>query len=408
MKRSIALMMVITLFLLMQLSGCARKTEKTAASLGGTSSSPSAETAAENEIPAVSQEPELDFTYNESDCTPWQLAYLSLLRDIGKREAPVRLAQADGSADGDAIASLSYSYCLYDVDKDAIPEILIRFGQCEADFHTQVYTCRSDSAIFVGDFSSGESGLYTYPSENAVLLDFGHMGYSYMDKISIIDSALVTREIYTEDTSENSDSDYTEPDKIVPGAVYLHEFRTTLNLPEYTPLTLPIYDYNSASSSGNTASADADKKAIAEVLAGNRKLYGVSGDGFGGDTGWMSFSDYCQPGAAYQYAGQPLQIKKSAWIDFNSDGRGECILVLAEAGQTSASDEIYVLLSEQDGVVYAYCINYSCDAQVYQDGVFGSSGDWTFGISFYKNQCYQYSKSHAAGIPAADWLTQNA
>lgn len=349
-----------------------------------------------------------DFSYDESSCSSWQLAYVALLQEIITRETPVRTADSNGRSDenGDQLSS---SYCLYDVDKDGIPEIFIRFGNCEANYRTEVYTCRNGSVLSLGEYPSGHSCLYTFPNENAVLLSWGYMGYAEMDKIGISNNALVFKEILTEDISQNPEANYTAADKIVPGSVYLPEFRTALNLPQYAPLTLPIYDYGKTGSNANNLNAtdDSGKKAINEVLAGTRKLYGVSGDGYGGDTGWMSFSEYRRPGGVDQYAKQPLQLRKTGWVDFNNDGLAECILVLGEKSGNAGSSDKYVILCEQNGVVYAYCINYSCDYEVYQDGVFAGESDWAFGISFYKNQCYQYGKFHDPSKDSIIWDTYN-
>jgi hypothetical protein len=230
------------------------------------------------------------------------------------------------------------------------------------------------------------------------------MGYAEMDKISLTDGALVFENIFTEDLSNNPNIDYTEADKIVPGAVYLYENRIILNLPQYNALTIPVYNYDPATSPSVSAGS-MHSDAIQEVLAGSRELYGISADGFGGDTGWMSFSDYCQPGAADQYGNQPLQLIKYGWVDINQDGGQERILLLGEAGQTVVSRDKYVILSEQAGMVYAYCINYSCDKEIYQDGVFAGESDWSFCISFYRNQCYIYTKAHDVSIPAVEWET---
>ncbi len=350
-------------------------------------------------------EPTPNFSIDESACKLWQLAYVTLLRQTINNEKPVRIAHSEGNFN-DSDPQLSDSYWLYDVDKDGIPEIFIKYGNCEADFYTEVYTYKNESLIHIGDFPSGHTSLYTWPEENAVLLVWGHMGYAEMDKLSIVNGELAFKNIFTEDISQNPGEEYTETEKIVPGAAYLEAYRTTLNLPQYTSLTLPVYNYYP----GTSPAADGGRgnKAIQEVLAGNKKLYGVSADGFGGDTGWMFFKDYCQPGAASKYASQPLEILKSGWVDFNQDGREEGILLMGEGAQSSISDDIYVVISEQDGIVYAYCINFGCREEVYQDGVFAvydSDIDVSFGISFYKNQCYTYSKAYDINVPAITWET---
>jgi hypothetical protein len=361
------------------------------------------------------QEP--DFSCDESFCTPWQMAYLTLLRDIISRETTERIAEIEGSAD--TSIQLSDSYCLYDIDKDEIPEIFIKFGCCEADYRTEVYTFKNESVAFVGDFGSGHSCLYTWPGENAILLHWGHMGYASMYQISIVNGTLVVGdEIFSEDLSE-SEADYTDPSEIVPGSVYIPYFWTMLNREDtipwmlnnesppspslFIPLTLPIYDYYPATSPGNSVAYGNMREAAEKVMSGQRKIYGVSGDGFGGDTGWIYFDDYCQPGTVDRYAKQPMQVRKSGWVDFNQDGREEYILYLGESEKTAISSDIYVILSGQDDVVYAYCLNYDCNDEVYQDGMFAGEYALPFGISFYKNQCYTYEKAHDPNTPAIAW-----
>lgn len=416
MKRSIALM-AVPLLLLMLLSGCAGEVEQAGASPDVSMPADSA-TAPET----TPREPVLDFSYDESACTPWQTAYLTLLRDIISRETPERIAEIEGSPEADYSMQLSYSYCLYDVDKDQIPEIFIQFGCYKADFQTEVYTFQSGSAVFVGDFYSGHSSLHTWPGENAVVCYRAHMSYCEMDKISVVDGSLMFEEIYADDINEVPVRDYTQPDEIVPDAVDLPAYWTILNhelttpwmncgnyypLPSpdmFMPLTLPIYDYCPATSARNMAASGDTKKAVAELLEGKRELYGVSGDGFGGDTGWLSFHDYCQPGAVAVLTDYPMRIVKSGWVDFNGDGREECILYLEEGPQAKFPAEIYVVLSAQDGVVYAYSFNFMEDYDVFQDGVFYKEGyENGRGISFFKNQCYVDYKPHDIGTPAIVW-----
>ena len=422
MIKRITLIMAITLLLLF--SGCMGNDDIEQAD--ASSDTPTAVPTLEGEHAEVmpeteAEEPVLDFSYDESACTPWQSAYLVLLRAIVSRETPERIAEIEGSPDADRSMQLSDCYCLYDVDKDEIPEIFITFGCCEADYRTEVYTFRDGSVVLMGDFGFSHSILYTWPGENAVLRSWGHMGYGGMDKISIVDGALISEEIFAEDISEK-DVDYTEPDAIVPGASSLPEFNIMLNYQLTTPLaplndeyppsspsmfmplTLPVYDYCPATSTRNITVNGNTKEAVAEVLAGDRGLYGVSGDGYQGDTGWMSFHDYCQPGAVNVYADYPMQIRKSGWVDFNQDGREEYILHMEESLPAEHPAEIYVVLSEQDGIVYAYSSNYMEEYGVFADGVFYKEGhDCGRGISFYKNQCYTYRRSHDIDTPAIVW-----
>jgi hypothetical protein len=410
MKRRVVTITAAILLILTLLSGCYTETNTDLTSASPDTSEQVSATPVDgvptlsdtpSESPSESDTPPLDFSCDETACRPWQLAYLALLRDICQSDAKIISARDKdrGSEYWDEL--ISEHYCLYDVDKDGIPEIFIRFGESEAEYRTKVYTCQNGSAVYAGEFISGHSALYTWPEDNAVLFYVAHMGYAEIYKISIKDGKINKTEIFTE-AINGEDRDYTAPGSIVPGSVRLDDYRTMLTLPELTPLTLPIYAYYPETRPITDKSAGDSRKAITEVLAGTRHLYGVSGDGFNGDTGWMTFHDYCQPETVYEYARKHMKTQKSGWADFNQEGREECILYLVEDTEDAYKNDVYVILSEQDGTVYAYCLSYF-DGEVFRDGVFSDDYGWSFGLSFYKNQCYEYEKAHDITIPPVEW-----
>ena len=74
------------------------------------------------------------------------------------------------------------SYSIYDMDGDHWPELLIKFGFCEADFRWLVYTMQENKASFIGDFNGGHTILYTC-SKGGVYYCYGHMGYETVGRI---------------------------------------------------------------------------------------------------------------------------------------------------------------------------------------------------------------------------------
>ena len=46
--------------------------------------------------------------------------------------------------------NVSSGYALYDIDKDGVPELLVRFGDCEAADHTKIYTFRDGEMALAG------------------------------------------------------------------------------------------------------------------------------------------------------------------------------------------------------------------------------------------------------------------
>lgn len=338
-----------------------------------------------------------DVSYDETGLAQWQKAYLAFLRELCAREAPIR--RAGGGAlfyNGDP--QLSSSYALYDIDKDGVPELFLEYGSTA----TEVYTVRDGTAVLCPgeELYLKSASLYTWPGENGVLFRWGRMGGAFMNKISLVDGVLVTQaNIFTEGYAAGSEAveDYTEPCQVVPGSEYIDPDRTFVTLPGCAPLALPIYRYG-LDGPIPTACAGDTRAAIGAVLAGRRPLYGVSGDGFGGDTGWLTLEEYCRPGVASRYAKLPLRLEEKYWLDLNGDGQEECVLRLREEGDGGLSP--YVILSCQDGVVYAYCINYTSESVLRQDGSF-SAGGWCFSLSFWKNQCTQINRLYVPGAPPA-------
>lgn len=340
----------------------------------------------------------------------WRNAYKSFLTDLCQRETAVRnIDRPDYDPDtyGSELSAQSSGYCLYDIDEDGVPEMFVRYGSGEADYLTRVYTCLEGVVAQAGEFPSGHASLYTWPGENAVAYDWGHMGGHFVDKITLEDGGL-TQEIFFEEGTDGPAETYTEVADLVPGSLYLWENRTILGrdlLAEGTtgrevPLTLPIDDYGKPQERAeiDPARDQTARAAIQAALDGESPLIGVSADGFGGDTGEMLLDAYLAPGGVDIYAKSPQTIQSRTWLDMNGDGQAECLLILADQ---------YVLLAETDGAVYAYCINYSAVFYtVSQDSVFrsGSGGNDAFAVSFDREQVCLYTVTHdAAAVLDAVW-----
>lgn len=357
---------------------------------------------------------EPDFTYDESGLANWQRAYADFLRNLCKREAAVRdidRPDYDPNEYPYEIGMLSSGYCLYDIDKDGVPEMLVRYGDSEAAYYTTVYGWADGAVTELGNFPSGHSSLYTWPGENAVAFNWGHMGGHYVQKGSLAGGALEWETVFEEGIKEPVEA-YTEMEDIVPGSQYLREVRTTLGLifgegfdaDADQPLTLPICDYGRERQAAELEPVlDAEaRRAITAVLEDGAEFYGVSADGFGGDTGWTALERYLAPGGVDTYADTPQTIEKLAWVDMNGDGRRECVLRLLD-GAEGWPDQ-YIMFSEQNGTVCAYCLNYCGGYDLGTGGVFHDA-EWgdTFAVSFRKSQCYPYTVLYDETVPLVEW-----
>lgn len=388
----------------------------------------------------------------DRDYQPWQAGYMEFLTALLRAEQDTReetVAYAGLAVDDRGVTAefsiyeepplplttvMSWppeDYCLYDVDKDGVPELFVRYGTCEADFTTQCYTWRDGQIVCIGEFRSGHSALYTCPGKSAVLRAAGHMGYAELYEYPMEGGRLTEeREIFSEEDVQ----DYTPTDEIVPGAEYIESYYTWLGEYDmykgYAPdsewsgfddgrphtsgslaMVLPICDwYDGPAATGD--SSETARTAILAALNGETKLYGASGDHFYGDIGWTTWEEYIQPGAACPYNDDPLEVIWHAWMDMNGDGQEELLLkVVTMRGEDGAGEdgdrpwtlESAVMLSEQEGTVYAYFFGFYDDAEAfYDDGTVRQYGQ-NYRLSFWKNQCYQYIARRGPSARPVKW-----
>jgi len=328
---------------------------------------------------------------------PWQEGYADFLRVQRQQEGELKewvdtASSEELNEDLERWSAYSLSseyYSFYDVDEDGVPELFVRYGDCEAAYHTVCYAFREGEVVEVGDFPSGHSCLYTCPGENGVLYYWGHMGRAFLQKLLLRDGELAFAEDFYQEWGGDGEGPDPDPASFVPGAEYIWEYRTPTHwrAGDCPALTLPIYDYGVWPRRLEGPLDDGEVRAtIGKVLWEGAELFGVSGDGFYGDTGVVTLEEYLAPGAAYPYNDQSLVVTEYAWADVNGDWQTDCVLRLEGDGS------YYTVLSLQEGTVYAYFLGFTDGFGVDPDGtVFLRWYDWWEQVSFYKNQCYTFS-----------------
>ena len=392
---------------------------------------PPEESEAPEETPGSAQEPGSaiqDTDLPPRDYQPWQLGYmdfLSALVEADENNLEVEAAYAGLAVDDRGItaersiyeeppmpltavmAMGSEDYSLYDVDEDGVPELFVRFGDCEAAYTTLCCTFRDGQVVCIGEFRSGHSALYTDPGRCAVVRSEGHMGYAEIYEYPMEGGVLTEeRVLFTEEDVQS----YTEVDKIVPGAEWIESYYTVLcrrlMLSDQTgpsagkALLLPICDWQTGPAPTGSSSRQA-RTAILAVLGGEAELYGCSGDGFYGDTGRTTWAEYLQPGIAYPYGKTPFEVKSHVWQDLNGDGQEECVLLMETGDEYSA--KAAVVLSEQSGAVYAYYFGFFDQAEFHTDGTIRNDYGMICALSFWKDQCCQYTVKAGDDAPAVRW-----
>ena len=100
--------------------------------------------APEKESVQPQEQPEVP---EETEPADWQLAYAAFLEGLAERVKTLRDTDRpdyDPNTVELEIGEASGTYVLYDIDKDGIPELLIRYGLGEAGYHTTVYGRHGD------------------------------------------------------------------------------------------------------------------------------------------------------------------------------------------------------------------------------------------------------------------------
>ena len=320
----------------------------------------------------------------------WQRAYMEFLTEKAAEVAHLRNVERpdyDPNRVGEEIEAASGSYALCDIDKDGAPELLFR---CQFGWYTEIYGCRDGQAVLLGGVHTKDASFYGWPEENALALNWARMGGHTVTKLSVTDGTLTDEVIFEEFVPEEP---YTEMAEIVPGSACLRENRTLVELPEVSALTLPILHYGK---DRTPLPVDAERDAAAraaieEALSGGAAFYGVSADGFGGDTGLTTLEAYLAPGGVTPYNGLPMEVRETTWLDFNGDGQSEALLTLRGAEGDDYDDTKQVIFS-WDGAdtVYAYCSNYM-DFYDLVGTVFAAKYDGSdFAVDFDGPQFYCY------------------
>ena len=286
----------------------------------------------------------------ESD---WAAAYTAILE---KKTEEVR---ASGE---DLMISYSNGYLVYDIDKDGVPELLVKTGTCEADYMGSIYTFSGGAARCVcDDLYLGHSSLYSDPGENGLILMNGHMGYAWAERLSLADGSIQAETLYEDNLNERLQNDpeaeYVYPGEIVPGAAYIDLARLELRLPisHYDELEeLRAGRYPEASSPA--AYPEGDPEFFDKLIQEGREVMAFTADGYTASPGRIGFQELLKQNVAANWMDADLQIVSSQLADLNGDGQLECILDL-EQGEGREPMRFY--LAEQAGTVYVYMHNYA-------------------------------------------------
>ena len=265
------------------------------------------------------------------------------------------------------------SYLVYDIDKDGIPELLVKFGTCEADYLGALYSCRDGQAFQLGEeLGLGHSSFYSDPGENGIILMVGHMGYAYAVRISLTDG-FAEEMLYEDDLNarlqNDPEADYIYPGDVIPGSVYLTLCRGDLTLPmtHYEEISRCLEGAQPVAAQGEYPHHDTGF--FERMIGGDGQIFAVTADGYTNSPGWIGFPELLRKDVMTDWMQGDLSILSVTPADLNGDGQLECFVAASDG-----ISEVRIVLSEQDGTVFAYLINYTDGYEVDAEGnIFCSS-----------------------------------
>ena len=319
------------------------------------------------------------FDFDAEAIKDWQKAYKKL---IDEKTALILSGDENTGVPVSAEESGCISgYYIVNINTDNVPELIIRYGTCEADFVDEVYTFADRRVIFLSDYPSGHTSYYNDPKDEFAYTVWAHMGSQYIQSMAMEDDALKFEEIFSEELTMDEGGvmgDYTDIRTLVPRAEYCSE---------YNPfISLPLIEYIKRSDTSSGKENEAVRNILLNTVNLNSIVYPVFGDKPARKMEKTSFRDILKAHVLHPYGDTDDNASIYDFYDLNNDGQDEMI-ILTDQGS-------YIILSYQDDEVYAYCFEYLWDnLESIDDGVMCFRDEYInedvrMMLSFNKDQCY--------------------
>lgn len=111
------------------------------------------------------------------------------------------------------------TYCIYDINKDDIPELIVKTGTCEADYKYEYFSYINNTATKIGERKGIHTCLMTYPSGNGIVENFQTQGAGSLTLVMYEHGALTEKELLPEGILSTYNCDIAS---YVPDSVYLN------------------------------------------------------------------------------------------------------------------------------------------------------------------------------------------
>ena len=277
---------------------------------------------------------------------PWQNAFLNVLTE--KRE---------DTTDDDGIVS----YALYDIDRDGTPELFLRFGWSTMGSKCHLYRFTGGSASFVDEFYFGDIELYSVPETSGVLLVYRNMQGKLLTLTDNGSNSIQCFQEFVEGSWDQPFSDF------YPGAVVVTEFDCNQDYPLLSyntwaqpsqPIEETHYPEDNPNFFTNLFIENAD---VIKVRFTDPWLYPYVSD----DIETIGVRDL-QETLRHSIFGSI--VSNPGWenagdfdtylADLDYDGQLEFMLSFQTEKDNHYSPKFTMILSEQNGIVYAYVDDY--------------------------------------------------
>lgn len=316
---------------------------------------------------------DISISFYDEAIYEWQFAYYNFLQEKAKE---CGFTGHDDYFGGDDDI---YEYSLYDINQDGIPELFVEYGNCEANYRTEIYSYDPDDYdmfMIEDELWTGHSSLATYPDGDGFVVDWGHMGSTYVEVAMMDDDYNITYEEIFSEIIDGSSADYTPIDEIVLGSEYIDQYCFCLGLPLLTYVS-DVY----------TSSGVEDSSMIAlfnQVITDDIPFLQVNGYHFYSEpTELTTWSAFCEEGGADNFS--ESKVNYTIDVDMNDDGQLERLVFF--------DNDTTAILSYQEEMIYAYVISYLSgqDVVAVDDGkifIENTFEEGYYQLIFDKNECY--------------------
>lgn len=286
-------------------------------------------------------------------------------------------------------------YYLYDIDKDDIPELMIKQGADDNSYMTDIYYWDGSEAKHAGEAYSGRTVYYSDPYNNGVIGYSMHMGWGYAYRLSIENGELIDTDntVFEDDMMSRYELDL-EPEA-VPVTDYVEGAKI---LRWYNPMCIyPLLNYNgSVYAAGRESLSDEEFKTLIDgVINSNEEFYWVTTENYSlqdckfkpnkVDLEYLTSGDELITNGS-----KGVKIKNTWFEDFNGDGFTECLVELRGVEYDSLA---VILFSYQHGNIYGYTSHYMGDWSIdVRDGSIYASGIYDGGMQITYEYCLDQAK----------------